>query len=124
MTSNFARAVRLASWSAGLLLACPAGVLAHDRAQAIDALMSAYRGEVPGASVLVIQGGRAVFRRSYGLADLERHVAATPATNYRLASVTKQFTAAAILILAQDGRLGIDDPLRRWLPSLPEATAP
>ncbi len=44
-----------------------------------------------------------------------------PATNYRLASVTKQFTAAAILLLAEDGRLSIDDPVRRWLPTLPAA---
>jgi CubicO group peptidase (beta-lactamase class C family) len=43
----------------------------------------------------------------------------TPATNFRLASVTKQFTAAAVLLLAEDGRLGLDDPVRRWLPSLP-----
>jgi CubicO group peptidase (beta-lactamase class C family) len=86
--------------------------------------MNAYTGDVPGASVLVIRDGRVIVRRSYGLADIENHVAATPATNYRLASVTKQFTAAAVLILAQDHRLSLDDPVRRWLPTLPEATTP
>lgn len=106
------------------LLALPASAAAPARAQAIDALMRAYSGDVPGASVLVIQAGRAVFEKAYGLADLEGHVAASPATNYRLASLTKQFTAAAILILAQEGRLKLDDPLRRWLPSLPAATEP
>jgi CubicO group peptidase (beta-lactamase class C family) len=50
-------------------------------------------------------------------------VAATPVTNFRLASVTKQFTAAAILLLVQEGRLGLDDRARRWLPSLPESAA-
>jgi len=83
--------------------------------------MRAYQGTVPGACVAVIHHGAAVFRRAYGLADLENRVAATPATNYRLASMTKQFTAAAILLLAQDRRLSIDDPVRRWLPSLPDA---
>ncbi len=86
--------------------------------------MDAYQGSVPGASVLVLQNGEPVVRRAYGMADLENGVAATPATNYRLASVTKQFTAAAILLLAEDGRLALDDPLRRWLPSLPAAALP
>src|SRR6476469_5568588 len=71
----------------------------------IDALMSRYDGAVPGASLLVVHNGKSVVRRSWGLADVERHVAATPATNYRLASVTKQFTAAAILLLAQENKL-------------------
>lgn len=87
----------------------------------VDRLMQAYHGSVPGASVLVVKDGVAVVRRSYGLANLEDGTLATPATNYRLASVTKQFTAAAILLLVEDGRLAIDDPVRKWLPSLPAA---
>lgn len=85
----------------------------------IDALMNRYHGDVPGASLLVLRDGRALLRKSYGLSNLEEHVAATPATNYRLASVTKQFTAASILLLAEDGKLSLDDPLRKWLPTLP-----
>ena len=88
----------------------------------IDLLMIAYQGRVPGASVLVLKDGKPLVRRGYGFADLEAGVEATPATNYRLASVTKQFTAAAILLLSEDGKLGLDDRLRRWLPSLPDAT--
>jgi Beta-lactamase class C and other penicillin binding proteins len=65
--------------------------------------------------------GKPVFRRGYGLAELEQATAVTPQTNFRLASVSKQFTAAAILLLAEDGRLSIDDPLKRWLPGLPAA---
>ena len=87
----------------------------------IDQLMNDYAGAVPGASVLVLRDGVAVVRKAYGLADVEDGTPATPRTNYRLASVTKQFTAAAILLLAQDGRLSIDDRVRRCLPSLPEA---
>lgn len=85
----------------------------------IDALMQRYNGAVPGASLLVVQNGKPVVRRSYGLADVEAHVKATPETNYRLASVTKQFTAASILLLAEDGKLSLDDPVKKWLPSLP-----
>jgi CubicO group peptidase (beta-lactamase class C family) len=108
-------------WSTALLLIGCAPPQ-PDGAARIDALMQAYSGAVPGASVLVLRDGAPVFRRSYGLADLEQHVAATPATNYRLASMTKQFTAAAVLALAEDGRLSLADPVRKWLPSLPPAT--
>jgi CubicO group peptidase (beta-lactamase class C family) len=88
----------------------------------VDALMRDYDGDVPGASLLVVRDGRAVVRRAYGFANLEERVRATPGTNYRLASVTKQFTAAAILTLVEDGKLRLDDRARQWLPSLPAAT--
>jgi CubicO group peptidase (beta-lactamase class C family) len=104
----------------GLLAGCAAGGM---RVERIDALMQAYEGAVPGASVLVLRDGKALVRRAWGLADLEAEIPATPSTNYRLASVSKQFTAAAILLLVQDGALGLDDPVHRWLPTLPPAAA-
>jgi CubicO group peptidase (beta-lactamase class C family) len=85
----------------------------------IDALMSRYTGEVPGASLLVVKDGKAIIRRGYGYANLEKHIKAGPETNYRLASVTKQFTAACILLLKQDGTLRLEDRARKWLPRLP-----
>ncbi|MDW2980248.1 MAG: serine hydrolase domain-containing protein [Rhodanobacter sp.] len=103
-----------------LLGGCTAGTKSPDPT---DALMQRYAGDVPGASLLVLKDGKPVVRRGYGLANLEDGERATPATNYRLASVSKQFTAAAILLLAENGRLDLDDPVRRWLPSLPETTA-
>lgn len=87
----------------------------------IDECMRAYQGRVPGAGLAVLREGVPVVRRAYGLAEVEQGVAATPSSNYRLGSVSKQFTAAAILLLAEDGRLCIDDPIRRWLPTLPGA---
>ena len=94
--------------------------MSHTRAgDQVDVMLQRYRGEVPGVSLLVIRNGKAVVRRAYGFSDLEKRVVATPQTNYRLASVTKQFTAAAILLLAQDGKLSISDKARRWLPTLP-----
>lgn len=82
-------------------------------------LMRDYDGDVPGASVLVLRDGHVVERASYGLADLEARVPVTPRTNFRLASMTKQFTAAAIGILARRGALSYDDPITRFLPALP-----
>jgi CubicO group peptidase (beta-lactamase class C family) len=87
----------------------------------IDALMRAYQGAVPGACVAVLHHGTSMFQCAYGLADIENQVAATPATNYRLASITKQFTAAAILLLAEDGCVSIDDRARKWLLGIPDA---
>ncbi|MDQ0011629.1 CubicO group peptidase (beta-lactamase class C family) [Luteibacter jiangsuensis] len=96
-------------------------VASPSRDVALDVLMKRYDGDGPGASLLVIRDGVPVVRRGYGFADLEGHVPASPQTNYRLASVSKQFTAAAILLLAQDGKLSLDDRARRWLPTLPAA---
>lgn len=97
--------------------------LAHakDSAADVDTLMARYQGDAPGASLLVIKDGKPLVKRSYGQANLETHEAATPATNYRLASVSKQFTAAAVLLLAERGKLSLDDHVRHWLPELPPA---
>ncbi len=93
-----------------------------DDTRAVDSLFSAYTGpSVPGASAVVIRDGRVIVRRAYGMADLERRVVATPATNYRLASVSKQFTAMAVMLLAKDGTLRYDQPIREFLPELPAA---
>ena len=85
----------------------------------IDSLFADYSGAVPGASVIVIQNGRVVLSRAYGMADLKNGVAASPRTDYRLASVTKQFTAMAIMLLVRDGKLGYDLPVRDILPEMP-----
>lgn len=92
--------------------------------QAIDALFTAYTGSaVPGASVVVIEDGRVSARRAYGMAELERRTRATPETDFRLASVSKQFTAMTVLLLVRDGKLRYDQPVRDILPELPAAAA-
>ena len=114
----------LAPFALALAISSPAmaGITSAQQA-AIDKLMQRYDGKVPGASLLVIKDGEPVVRKAYGYADLQNGIAATPQTNYRLASVSKQFTAAAILLLAEDGKLAVDDPVRKWLSSLPPAPA-
>ncbi|MCB0716902.1 MAG: beta-lactamase family protein [Bacteroidetes bacterium] len=90
-----------------VLQGCTTGV---DEA-AVDSLFSAYDGEVPGASLLVMRGESVVLMKSWGMAVVEDGIRATPETNYRLASVTKQFTAASILKLVQNNRLSLEDSL-------------
>ncbi|MFT3790315.1 MAG: serine hydrolase domain-containing protein [Rudaea sp.] len=108
----------LAALAAAALAGC-ANATRRDPDERVDELMRRYQGKVPGASLLVLRDGHPAIRKSYGYADLENVVAAMPATNYRLASMTKEFTAASILLLAEDGKLALDDRARKWLPSLP-----
>jgi CubicO group peptidase (beta-lactamase class C family) len=103
-------------------------VVTNDNEIFVDDLMQDYDSNgtaVPGASVLVICKNVPVIRRSYGFASIAEGTRVIPATNFRLASVTKQFTAASILLLAEEKnqRLYLDDRIReKWLPTLPAAT--
>lgn len=72
-------------------------------------------------SVLVAQDGKPVLRRGYGYANKSWQIANAPETKFRIASITKPFTAAAILLLEQDGKLSTDAPVSRYLPDCPEA---
>jgi CubicO group peptidase (beta-lactamase class C family) len=101
----------------GKAAACEAGLEGR-----VATILSPYTGHVPGASLLVLHDGKVRLSESRGFADLEAGRAAASDTNYRLASVSKQFTAMAILLLVQDGVLRLDEPVRDWLPSLPPAT--
>lgn len=74
---------------------------------------------VPGASAMVIKDGKIIAARSYGLANLEAGIPCATETNFRLASVTKQFTAMSILILASRGQLALGDNLRKFFPDFP-----
>ena len=72
----------------------------------------------PSAQVAVVQDGRIVFSRAYGDARLAPALAATTATRYEIASVSKEFTAAAALLLVEDGKLSLDDHVSKWFPDL------
>ena len=88
----------------------------------IDAILKDYdRADAPGASVLVALDGKVLYRKAFGLANLEERTPITTATNFRLASVTKQFTATAVLLLAERGELSLDDPLTRFFPGFSKA---
>ena len=89
-------------------------------AAAVDSIMAAYaRPGSPGAVVLVFRGDQQLFARGYGLADVEHGAPITPRTPFHVASVSKQFTAFAIAMLAAQGRISLDDEVRRHLPEFP-----
>jgi D-alanyl-D-alanine carboxypeptidase len=89
-------------------------------AKKIDAVMSeVYKPGEPGAALLVRRDGQTIFRKGYGMADLELGVPVEPDMVFRLGSITKQFTAVSILMLAEQGKLGLQDEITKFLPDYP-----
>jgi CubicO group peptidase (beta-lactamase class C family) len=87
----------------------------------VDALFAQWdKPESPGCALGVIKDGKLIYARGYGMANLEHAVPITSATVFDIGSTSKQFTAACIEILAQRGKLAIDDDIRKFLPELPE----
>jgi CubicO group peptidase (beta-lactamase class C family) len=76
---------------------------------------------VPSASVGIVMDGKIAYLKAYGKAELQPPVEATPQMRYSIGSISKQFTAAAILMLQQQGKLKLDDPVSTWLPGLTRA---
>jgi CubicO group peptidase (beta-lactamase class C family) len=90
-----------------------------DASQQVDALFAPLTAGIqPGAAVMVVRDGEIVHAASYGYADLDNRIPITPDSAFRLASVSKQFTAMAIMVLAESGALAYDDPVSRYLPQL------
>ena len=93
-------------------------------ASRVDSLFAQWRGTAtPGCAIGVSHRGRVVLQRAYGMADVESGTPMTPGTVVHAASVAKSFTAMAILLLARDGKLSLDDDVRRYLPELPDYKA-
>jgi CubicO group peptidase (beta-lactamase class C family) len=87
----------------------------------IDAIFKEWDSpNTPGASVAVIQHGKIVFAKGYGVANLEYNIPIKPDTIFHVASVSKQFTAMAVVLLELDGKLSIDDDVHKYLPELPD----
>jgi len=91
---------------------------------AVDAQFARWNTATPGCAVAVGVGGKPVLERAYGMADLEHEVPNAPDTIFEAGSVSKQFTAAALLLLAREGKLSIDDPVRKYIPELPDYGVP
>ena len=104
---------------AGQAQGLPDGVLT-----AVDSVFAFARGDSPGCAVAAARAGAPLLARGYGMADLEQGTRITPETVFESGSVAKQFTAFALLLLEQDGRLSLDDDVRRYLPELPDFGAP
>ena len=92
----------------------------RDLASRLDLAFSRhYPASQPGATIIVVKHGETVFRQAYGMADMGKGVPMTPDMSLRIGSVTKQFTATAILMLADQGKLALSDDIRKFLPDFP-----
>lgn len=90
-------------------------------ARRIDSIFAPYdHSDVPGCAVGVYQHGAIAFEKGYGSANLEYAIPISPTTPFIMGSVSKQFTAAAIALLADEGRLSLDDDVRKYVPELPD----
>jgi len=76
---------------------------------------------IPGLSLAVVKDGVVIKAAGYGVADRKTNTPATPETVYKIASVSKQFIATGIMLLAQEGRLGVDDPVKKFIADAPAA---
>ena len=101
-----------------LLVGAPAH--AQDKTGEIDKVFSWATPSTPGCAVAVSQQGKLVVNRAYGSADLERDVLLSPGSIFDIGSVRKQFVAAAVLLLVEDGKLSLSDDIRKHFPELPD----
>jgi CubicO group peptidase (beta-lactamase class C family) len=91
---------------------------------AVDRVFAKWSSATPGCAVGVATAGKPSLAKGYGMADLEHDVPITPETIFEAGSVSKQFTAAAVLLLAREGKLSLDDPVKKYIPELPEYPEP
>jgi CubicO group peptidase (beta-lactamase class C family) len=78
-----------------------------------------YKPGAPGAAVIAVKDGRVVFRKGYGVANMELNVPIGPEMVFRLASITKQFTAAAVMMLVEQRKLSLQDDITKFFPDYP-----
>lgn len=95
-----------------------------DTLSTIDGIFSHYHNGMPGVAVAIARNGKTIYNKAFGLADLEHMVPNTTGTIFECGSVSKQFTAASVLLLAQEGKLSLNDDVRKYVPELPQYDAP
>jgi CubicO group peptidase (beta-lactamase class C family) len=92
-----------------------------EQSKKVDEIFAKWdRTDSPGCALSVMQGGKIVYKRAYGMADLDHDVILTTDTPFHVASISKQFTAASIVLLEQDGKLSFDDDVHKYIPELPD----
>ena len=110
--------------SISILVAALLQAAAPAAVPAIDEVLAEWTSSTPGCTVGVELDGKTVLEKGFGMADLERGVPNAAQTIFEAGSVSKQFTAAAVLLLARDGKLSLDDPVRKVVPEIPDYGTP
>ena len=110
---------RMRTWFSLVLVVLCASTAMADKADDI-AKAAMEKQHIPGLSMAVVRDGKVVKAAGYGFANLEWKVPAAPDTVYQLQSVTKQFTATAVMMLVEEGKVALDDPIGKYLEGTPE----
>ncbi len=110
--------------AAGIMTATAAPRQSASLEPKVDQVFARWNQTTPGCAVGVSVDGKSVLEKGYGMADLEHDTANRADTIFEAGSVSKQFTAAAVLLLVKDGKLSLDDPVRKYMPELPDYGAP
>ena len=97
---------------------------ADDLPSRVDQIFSGFGKDTPGCALAVVRDGGIAYSKGYGMASLEHGVPITPQTVFDIGSTAKQVTAAAVLLLAQDGKLSLDDDVRKHIPEIPDYGTP
>jgi CubicO group peptidase (beta-lactamase class C family) len=118
--------IRISSFSLALVPALLLGqtVISTQRLARVDALLEQYVQEnrIPGAVALILRDGKPVYERAFGWADKEAGRRMTPDTIFRIASQTKAITSAAILMLVEESKIGISEPVGNFIPTFKKTT--
>jgi len=95
--------------------------IANSRSAQVDGVFREYdKPDSPGCALSVMKDGHIIYKHGYGMANLDHNITITPSTVFHVASMSKQFTAASIVLLAQQGKLSLDDDVRKYIPELPD----
>ena len=90
-------------------------------AQEVDGLFKKWdKSDSPGCALAIIKDGKIIYKKGYGMADLEHDVPITTKTIFSIGSISKQFTAMCILLLAKQNKISLDDDIRKYLPKFPD----
>jgi CubicO group peptidase (beta-lactamase class C family) len=90
----------------------------------IDSLFASYNSQTPGVAVAIVKDGKVIFKKGYGMANLNYSIAITTQTVFDIASVSKQFTAFTIYLLENEGKISLEDEVRKYIPELPDYAKP
>ncbi len=116
---------RLAAGALGICLLAVACDVRTDNTAKVDRLFAQWdKTNSPGAAVVIVKDGVVIYQHGYGSANLEYRIPITPQTRFDVASVAKQFTGLSVAMLVQQGKLSLDDDIRKYLPDVPDFGKP
>ncbi len=108
-----------------LLLIFVSSAIADKKTDAVDKLLSQWdKKDTPGCALAIVKDGKIIYKKGYGLANLEHSIPITPQSVFYIGSVSKQFVTMSIALLAKEGKLSLDDDIRKFVPELPDYGSP